>query len=272
MPRNRLNPSTKAPKEEPLVAATTVADSATVEKSGEKPAVHNSIPETPAEKPKPPYKPGASYCRVPALILYRKLYSLRATLRVIDPKIAKTTDRILASIGYPARLIFYFTQIAQLKQLSNAISDYRTFSRVISTPATLEYALDLLLDNKNPDRLDRYAEYLQAIAGLMYQILEDLAFLADKRVIRISPKRQADLWVVSSMFWAADVATELLKIPYHHYILHKEISCRKLAVNLAWLPLTYHWSTYTGVFDDGWVGLLGTAACWPNMVFQWKNA
>lgn len=250
------------------MATTTVAETITIEK----PLIDNSVPKSPAKNPKPPHKAIASYGKTSALILYRKLYNLRETLREVNPKIAKTTDRLLASIGYPARLIFYFTQIAQLKQLSNAISDYRTFSRVISTPATLAYSLDLLLDNKNPDKLDRYADYLQGVAGLMYQILEDLAFLADKNVIRIRPRHQADLWVASSIFWAADVATDLLKIPYHHFVLHKEISYRKLVVNLAWFPLTYHWSTYTGVFDDGWIGLLGTAACWPNMVFQWNNA
>ncbi|PWZ02579.1 hypothetical protein BCV70DRAFT_196825 [Testicularia cyperi] len=46
----------------------------------------------------------------------------------------------------------------------------------------------------------------------------------------------------------------------------------ELWVNLGYLPLTLHWSTSTGLFGDGWVGLFGTIAGVAGFRSGWKNA
>lgn len=43
-------------------------------------------------------------------------------------------------------------------------------------------------------------------------------------------------------------------------------------VNLGYLPLTVHWSTTTGLFGEGWVGLFGTIAGVAGFRSGWKNS
>lgn len=223
----------------------------------------NAVPEEPEKPKKQPAKP---------LLVYRQLYLLRSFLARISPKIAQTQDRLLASIGYPARLLGFLLASTQLTKLSSATSDYRTLTRVLSTPATIEASLGLLMNNNNPDKLDRLFDYIAAVCGSLYQVLEDLAYFAGKGVIKMSSQMEDRLWAVSSMFWTVETLLALIRIPYYHYTKNTPISARKLIVNLAWLPLAVHWSTEKGIFNSGWVGLLGTIACWPNMVYQWQEA
>lgn len=206
--------------------------------------------------------------------IHRRLWALRAYLKYVDPKLSRTSDRLLASIGYPARALAWWLRAfpslsGNLAALSDSVSDYRTGYRVLTTPQTIEWALDLLLANPNKSRWRRASDYVQAVSGVAYQTLEDFAWLASKGILPISPKRQADLWVVSCWFWAIHVALELLKLAIMR-IQGKPVDYRALLVNLAWAPLTVHWSTYNGILSPSWVGVLGSAACWPQLLQQWK--
>lgn len=236
--------------------------------------VEPAIPEPPIEEKEIPKeedkKPPKSQCRS-TLFLYRQLFLLQKQLRYIGPRIDRSTDKVLASIAYPAQFIAYFLKSAKLLKLSSVIADYRCLSRVVATPSTIEYALSMFLQNKNPDTLDRFGDYIQALSYVFYQVFEDLAYLADKGLIKISPQRTADLWVWSSIAWGFDIVVVLLRAPYYRYVLKKEVNLRDFFVNAAWLPLCYHWSTYKGVFDTNVVGFLGTCAQWPNLVYQWTR-
>lgn len=223
-------------------------------------------PSTEDEK-KQPHK---SQCRT-TLFLYRQLYLLQKQLRYVGPRIDRSSDKVLASIAYPAQFIAYFTKSARLLKLSSTIGDYRTLSRLVATPSTIELALSMFLQNKNPDTLDRFGDYIQALSYVFYQVFEDIAYLSDKGLIKLSPQRTADFWVWSSIAWGFDILVVLLRAPYYHYVLKKEVNLRSVLVNAAWLPLCYHWSTYKGVFDTNVVGLLGTYAQWSGLVHQWTR-
>lgn len=205
------------------------------------------------------------------IILYRLLYRLQQRLRDIAPRISRSRDRVLASIAYPARFIGHIAESAKLLKLSSVIGDYRTLTRVVGTPATIENALTLLLQNSKPDRLDRVGDYIQAVSDVIYQVLEDLAYLSDKGIIKISAQRTADLWVWSSMAWGIETFIVLLRAPYYYFVLKKEVDLRSVFVNAAWLPLCYHWSTYKGVLGNDVIGVLGTLACWPSLAYQWTR-
>lgn len=207
--------------------------------------------ETPEKKPHP-------------LRRYAFLYRLRSTLGKFDPKLAKNSDRVLGSAGYAALLVGSLVGSVKLTNLSALISEYRMISRVYYTPATIEWALSLLLDNKQNKKFLRYSDYIQAVAGVAYQLLEDVAYLAMKGVISVSVENQAHIWVVSCWFWTVHVALELAKIGYLE-ATGRPWSTRDLVINLAWAPLTYHWSTYTGVVGPKWVGLFGGIAQIANL-------
>lgn len=205
------------------------------------------------------------------ITVYQRLQKLRLCMKQFSANQGRVGDLMLSSTGYPATLLSALLATrnpalsGHLKNLSSAISDYRMFWRVFHTPATIEWALDLLLNNKQSNTFLRWSDYIQAVSGVGYQVLEDIAYLAMKGVLPISAARQADIWVVSCLFWLVHVALELIKAAY--FRAHGEpVNKLNLLVNLAWAPLTVHWSTYTGIFDPQWVGLLGSIACVPRLI------
>lgn len=203
--------------------------------------------------------------------LYQRLHKAKLCLKQFSANQGRVGDLMLSSTGYPATLLSALLATrapalsGNLKSLSAAISDYRMFWRVFHTPATIEWALDLLLDNKQSDTFLRWSDYIQAVSGVSYQVLEDIAYLAMKGVLPISSARQADIWVVSCLFWLVHVALELLKSAVLRSA-GKPVNSLNLIVNLAWAPLTVHWSTYTGLLEPQWVGLLGSIACVPRLI------
>jgi hypothetical protein len=46
---------------------------------------------------------------------------------------------------------------------------------------------------------------------------------------------------------------------------------KDLVSNMAYAPLTLHWSKETGLIGDFWVGMLGTAAGAVGFSELWKN-
>lgn len=46
---------------------------------------------------------------------------------------------------------------------------------------------------------------------------------------------------------------------------------REMVVNMAYAPLTMHWSLEKGLVDDFWVGLLGSVAGIVRFRELWKN-
>lgn len=230
----------------------------------------NSLPvhDAAEEKNPRPRRGGAT------VALYYRLSALRGALARLGPKWSSNSDAIVGSVSYTA-LWFSALLAARMPRLGghfaslySIISEYRMFYRMYYTPATVKWALDLLLDNSNTDCVLRVSDYVQAVAGVGYQVFEDFAYLAMKGVLPISAARQMDLWVVACALWSVHVLLELLKQAYFR-ATGKPVSLRTLFVNLAWAPLTVHWSTYTGLFGPGWVGLLGAAASWPPLVARW---
>lgn len=214
------------------------------------------------------------------LTVYRLLHFERTKIKQASDIMSSTSYASLSTVGYGSLFLSYVTaraaargnapQIAKLssnlKSLSSLTSDWRTFYRVWGTMGTVDWALDLLT-NPDKDIVLRYCDYTQAIAGVLYQVLEDIAYLGSKKVLKLSAATETKLWVVSCYFWATHVFVEFARLARTPRT--GDWNTRML-VNLAWLPLTIHWSTETGFLNDGQVGFLGSAAYLPTAINNWR--
>lgn len=218
-----------------------------------------------------------AYDKPNPVILWQQLSVLRKALKHFNPKFAGTTDRALASVGYPARALgFYLAphipqSSSQLEALAATISDFRTFKRVVETPATIEWALDLLLEPVSKDPVERVLVYIRAVSGVIYQVLEDVSYLGSKGILKMSARRVDSYSVWSTWAWDVDIAAALL-IQFENWRKDRTVNWRSVLVNLAWSPLAWHWSTYDGRVHKGIVGLFGTYTNWAQLPAQWSRA
>jgi hypothetical protein len=137
------------------------------------------------------------------------------------------------------------------------------------------------------DRVLERIAWAEVMVNVAYQVLENGAYLASKGVLGWDEKRQASAWIWSSRFWAAHVGLEFTRLGYlwaekrrargkgkESVVaeVEEDKAWRKdLVSNLAYAPLTVHWSREEGLVGDFWVGVLGTIAGAAGFAELWKN-
>ncbi|KAL9030543.1 MAG: hypothetical protein Q9196_001347 [Gyalolechia fulgens] len=62
---------------------------------------------------------------------------------------------------------------------------------------------------RDPEMWSAWLSRSSVLAALAFQILENVAFLGDKGVLRLSPDRRARLWLYCSRAWCAGLGVEL---------------------------------------------------------------
>lgn len=114
------------------------------------------------------------------------------------------------------------------------------------------------------------------------QALENGAFLSSKGVMSWSPATQGWAYKWSVRFWAMYIGVELGKLAAEKLgagtvtlktKVEQDAWRDKFARNLAWAPLTVHWSLDGGVkgFNEGVVGLLGSIPGLIQMRELWNS-
>jgi len=99
----------------------------------------------------------------------------------------------------------------RLKSLASLISDVRIFVRLWGLFGMYEWLVNTL--RKPPkDMTMRKIVYLQIAVNILYQILENLAYLGQHKVLPIGKKRQNSYWLWSSRFWMAHVVLEFWRL------------------------------------------------------------
>ena len=127
--------------------------------------------------------------------------------------------------------------------------------------------------------------------NIFYQYLENGAYLSSKGVLGWSKEKQGKAWVWSSRFWMAHVGLDLLRLGHELRKRRRRVEevertggvvdeqvergirekwRRELVVNLAYAPLTVHWSLEKGLVNEFWVGLLGSVAGITGFREAWK--
>ncbi|KAI8133120.1 hypothetical protein DUD61_003232 [Geotrichum candidum] len=175
--------------------------------------------------------------------------------------------------------------IAPTRALSNLISDIRIFNRMWGLIPLSVWAVDVWAQPPE-DPVVRRIVYTQVVANLLYQPLENVAYLAMHGVLPVSGSNQTKLWIYSCYLWALHVVLDLWRLYRERVLIQRKNKLagekgekekldfswyQYLVINLSYLPLTVHWSLEKGCLNDWTVGLLGATAAAASIYPRWKN-
>jgi hypothetical protein len=174
---------------------------------------------------------------------------------------------------------------ARLKALSSLISDFRIFARLWGLLDIYQWGKRVMLKEEKDVVLKGIA-HAQVLVNVFYQYLENGAYLSSKGVMGWDSKRQNRAWLWSSRWWMAHVALDFVRLGREAAMRKnngekeeeiaeaewRETWRKQLVVNLAYAPLTVHWSLEGGLVSDAWVGLLGSVAGLAGLRSRWKDA
>lgn len=182
---------------------------------------------------------------------------------------------------YSPLVSFALRLAARLKNLAAVIADVRGFNRLFGLLGLYMLGRRMVIEedkkkNKKDEKstFDRALAVAQLVALVSFQATENVAFLAAKRVLPVRPALQLRLarWSVRS--WASYVFMELGRLLLERHRALEEVGGKKARAtlewelgwqrdffrNLAWAPLTLHWSVDDGPLNDFAIGAL---AMWP---------
>jgi hypothetical protein len=198
-------------------------------------------------------------------------------------------ETLIATITHaPHSVLLRTTQ--SLSALTALIDDFRIFMRLWALLDMWSWGVRLW---RAPpaDAVLRGVAYAQVGTMVLYQYLENGAYLASKGVLGFNRQKIARLYAWSSRFWAAYVLLEFGRLARVRALRkaagppsrgeekegkmerEKEEAkwWRELYANAAWAPLTIHWSTEAGWASEGQVAVLGLIAGWLGLREAWKE-
>jgi hypothetical protein len=192
----------------------------------------------------------------------------------------ENTTVIIEGAPLPATKLLRFAQ--SLKALSALVSDFRIFVRLWGLLGIWAWGKGLINNPPQDVTLKRIA-WSQVAVNVAYQVLENGAYLSSKGVMGWDVAKQNRAWVWSSRFWAAHVVLEFGRLGYVRRqkavgkgahadtVVEDDVWSTEMTSNLAYAPLTVHWSKETGIMGDFWVGVLGTIAGGAGLLQKWKK-
>ncbi|KAI1340500.1 hypothetical protein F5Y15DRAFT_378804 [Xylariaceae sp. FL0016] len=184
----------------------------------------------------------------------------------------------------------------RLKALSVLTSEARTILRLWGLLSMYFWARRLVLALRQPresaantaaDKLERSISWAQLVACVIFQALENASYLSSKGVLGFAPATQGKMARWSARFWGSFVGIEIGRLFYEAHkrsrrtraekfandksvaIMEREESewaetWRKSVIrNMAWAPLTLHWSLEQGLVNETTIGAL---ACIPGFL------
>lgn len=172
------------------------------------------------------------------------------------------------------------------RALSSLISDIRIFNRLWGLVPLAVWAADTARAPPT-DAVLRAVAYTQVAANILYQPLENVAYLAMHGVLPgVSDRAQTLLWIYSCYLWAAHVVLDFVRVAREYQLAKREERKAKggkpykskvswkswwqpLVINMSYLPLTVHWSLEAGCLPDIAVGFLGASAALASIYPRW---
>ncbi|KAI9891412.1 MAG: hypothetical protein M1814_002731 [Vezdaea aestivalis] len=201
-------------------------------------------------------------------------------------------DSSLLALQYPLLLLLAPPRRApshRLKALASLLSDVRIFLRL---PGLLKIYLWALGTFKSPpqDTLVKGIVWAQISASTVFQALENVAYLSQHGIIGLGKKTQSKAWKWSARAWAAHIFLDLLRLARTRELRRER--GRRLAdtktdskvvekeedqwrhevlVNLAYAPLTIHYSLESAPIGEQWIGLLGSVVGMLGWRRLWRD-
>lgn len=222
-----------------------------------------------------------------------------------------STTVVLSSTPAPPAATFALQLAARFKALTGLLSEWRMMNRLFGLLGLYFSAKKLiaqsLAKSKNDpekkelslpssksseERFDTILSYAQIIALISYQFTENVAYLSSKKVLGFSPATQAKLGRWSVRSWALYIGMELGRLLVERSRKTKAVDATGKGVdpaskaahgrwaqewrtsfsrNVAWAPLTVHWSIDNGPLSDLAVGLLAFYPASGYMRDLWKS-
>lgn len=200
--------------------------------------------------------------------------------------------------------------VGSSKAIADVIADYRIFVRMWGMLGMYTWARDTYLSPlpagaTQKERLLRGTTWAAIASCVLFQVLENGAYAASKGMLTseawsgdAGKKRENLWWVWSSRFWAAYVGFELLRLVIERvyrepHVAHvgdgeKEDKLRAeqeekdayntrftwwkdLISNIAYAPMTLHWSVEEGLMSDVQVGICGMIAGGSLLAGAWRK-
>lgn len=178
--------------------------------------------------------------------------------------------------------------------LSGIVSEFRMVGRLWGLMTMYRWGRATAL-NPPGGKLDTAIVAGQVFACTMYQVLENVAFLAGKGVISgewVRPEKLGRMWLLSCRFWFAHTVLEAWRLLREKSRLDKKIDAAvsgekedKIAVkkevqawnrawysNAAYAPMALHWSFATGLIPDEVVGALGLVVSYNTFGHMWRSS
>lgn len=228
--------------------------------------------------------------------LHANLNTLLATqLQHLASKVVKSTQDVLApgetliaSLPAPKLATLVAGLSSSSKGLADLIADHRIFVRLWGLLGIYQRGKSVVFDPP-ADKVLLRISLAQVGANVLFQALENLAYLGQHAVIRRSEKQQFRDWVWSSRFWGLHVALEFARLARLRMIWDREpvgsedkegkarrreevdAWWRELLINICYAPLTVHWSVKRGILRDGWIGFLGAVAGGVALGDAWRK-
>ncbi|KAF3162028.1 hypothetical protein TWF788_002202 [Orbilia oligospora] len=209
------------------------------------------------------------------------LMALTAALERVNGPLPAGVDLLKATTTFPLPAFPAIRSLeVRLRALSGIISDFRIFSRLWGLFGIAEWAVQVY-EAPPKDQQLRQIAYAQVCVNIIYQSLENVAYLSQHKILRYSNATQNKLWAWSCRFWAAHVALDFCRLWRIRMLRHNYKGVtdaedhewwRQISSNLCWAPLTIHWSVENGGLLDGFTtGALGTAAGILSVQHVWRQ-
>lgn len=139
---------------------------------------------------------------------YRALAHARDAQKVVAVPVGLSSYLVFARPSGRSRLVGLS---ARLKALVALIGDYRIFVRLWGMLGMWQWLRATLKAPPN-DATVRIITYAQVTVNIIYQILENVAYLGGKKVLPVSSDRQNKYWLWSSRCWMAHVFLEFWRL------------------------------------------------------------
>lgn len=211
-------------------------------------------------------------------------YALTLVLPSLQPRTILSSETTKSRSSHPSIKLYL-----SLKRLRDLCSDYRIFARLLGYPAVHAWGISTYNTptSVQTGSLPRWIEDTQVMVNLAYQPLENVAYLSSHDILPLSKNVESKLWLWSCRCWAAHVFLDLyrLSLVRKQYLEDPAINkksqqeredlsfswVREVIINLAYAPLTLHWSLERGLpgLTERGVGALGVVAAIGQLSKMW---
>ncbi|KAF3037256.1 hypothetical protein E8E12_007349 [Didymella heteroderae] len=243
-------------------------------------------------------------------VLEKQLAAVAADLAGKATDVMLPGETLIAELPAPASTKLLAQTVGSSKAIADVIADYRIFVRMWGVLGLYTWARDTYL-SPLPDKASQKEKLLRgttwaAIAScVLFQVLENGAYAASKGMLtseawtgEVGKKRETWWWVWSSRFWAAYVGCEILRLVIERAYAEPQVEAvgdgekedklraeqekkesysksftwwKDLVSNIAYAPMTLHWSVEAGLLSDMQVGILGTIAGGALLADAWRK-